>query len=465
MNNDEHLNVLSPPGDKSFINDEKIDNFDKSSFIEQPTVASEPLVATPEPAMPEVQQPIPAEPIPTVQTNEVPGQFVEMPAQVQPVQVEQPVVEQQVMPQAVQTEVMSQQVVAQPMPVAEPVQQPVMPEQVQPTFVGQPIMPEQAQPVQQMMVSEPQTIVPQPMPADPGQPVMPQQIPADPMQTAAPQPMVAEPVIQPAMEQMVQPAVAQTSAATVPESAPAVQSITSAFLQQDEQHPVEEPQVYVAPEAQPNNSEYKPFEYENKSNPKGTIIVVAILIGILVGGGLLAGSYIMSLFSVSNDINNSRDSNYLQTASNYIKYAGYLVNAADKVQIEDEETLYLIPVGNDDAYSCIRLESGGGSPYSSSFKMAYVGVTYDKDEGGYNYYFTSVDGSGKGIKFTSSTEIANGEASVEDVAKYAVKLHDIYLAQVSYESEIEDENDSDIPNMEEYANADKIIVLSQDECS
>ena len=449
MNNDEHLNVLSPPGDKSFLNDNKIENNDRSTFVEQSTVASQPFSAVVETPPVEVPQQSIVESMPAPQMQIEQTQFVEMPAQVPVEQVQQPVAPQPVIGQVVQ-----------PIEVQQPVAAPVMEQQVQPMYV--------AEPVQQMAAVQMQNVVPQPMPADPVQPVMPQQMPADPMQTVAPQPMVASPVmeqtVQPTMEQMAQPVV-ETPAVPAPEAAPVVQPTASAFLQQDEQHPIEEPQVYEAPESQSDNSQFKPFEYENKSSSKGAIVAVVIILAILVGGGLFVGPFVISLFSVSNEISNARDSSYLDLASSYIKSATNLVNEGKKVEIYKEDVLYLIPVGNDSMYSCVRLESGGMSPYSSSFKMAYVGVTYDNDEGEFDYFFTSVDGSGKGIKFSSSIDIANGDVSVEDISKYAVKLHQTYLGQESYEAEIDEESDVDIPIMEEYANVDKIIVLSPEECS
>jgi hypothetical protein len=141
---------------------------------------------------------------------------------------------------------------------------------------------------------------------------------------------------------------------------------------------------------------------------------------------------LVAIPSVTSYINNSRKSAYADTAANYIKGATNLVNEGVKVQAYSEDVLYMIPAGHNKELSCVALESGGQSPYNTMYKMAYVGVTYDNSKGSYNYYFTAVDGSGQGFKFTSSYKISSsksgeGSALVEaGLGNYAAKLQAQY---------------------------------------
>ena len=117
------------------------------------------------------------------------------------------------------------------------------------------------------------------------------------------------------------------------------------------------------------------------------LLAVIIILGILM---------LVAIPSVTNYINNSRKSAYIDTALNYVKGAINLVNEGKKVGFYDEDTLLLIPVGHGPE-SMVKLESGGQSPYNSTWYYAYVGVVYDNTNGSYSYFFTSSDQSGQGI--------------------------------------------------------------------
>ena len=117
------------------------------------------------------------------------------------------------------------------------------------------------------------------------------------------------------------------------------------------------------------------------------LLAVIIILGILM---------LVAIPSVTNYINNSRKSAYIDTALNYVKGAINLVNEGKKVGFYDEDTLLLIPVGHE-SESMVKLESGGQSPYNSKWYYAYVGVIYDNKNGSYSYFFTAADESGQGI--------------------------------------------------------------------
>ena len=178
------------------------------------------------------------------------------------------------------------------------------------------------------------------------------------------------------------------------------------------------------------------FNYNRKErvnfimkNKKGFTLIELLAVIIILGVLML-----VAIPSVTSYINNSRKSAYADTAANYIKGATNLVKEGQRVQCYDENTLYLIPAGHDKTKSCVALESGGQSPYNTTYKMAYVGVTYDNKSGSYNYYFTSVDGSGQGFTMRSSYVISSskdGEGSAlvsAGLGNYGDKLQELYTA-------------------------------------
>ena len=111
------------------------------------------------------------------------------------------------------------------------------------------------------------------------------------------------------------------------------------------------------------------------------LLAVIIILGILM---------IIAIPAVSTYINNSRKEAYVKTAKQVIGSTRNLVNSG-KLDMYDADITYYIP------NSCIKIENGemAKSPYGE-FVKAYVVVTYDGK--GYDYYWTSVDEAGEGVK-------------------------------------------------------------------
>ena len=218
-------------------------------------------------------------------------------------------------------------------------------------------------------------------------------------------------------------------------------------------------------------------------NKKGFTLIELLAVIIILGVLML-----VAIPSVTSYINNSRKSAYADTAANYIKGATNLVNEGQKVQCYDEDTLYMIPVGHNKKVSCVALESGGQSPYNTTYKMAYVGVVYHNTSGSYDYYFTSVDGSGQGFEFTSSYKISSsksdeGSALVKaGLGNYASGLQALYATTNATTQEQEPgttadyikcqtaatgctaESDTGIKGMLTTAGVNKIHVFATAEC-
>ena len=136
-----------------------------------------------------------------------------------------------------------------------------------------------------------------------------------------------------------------------------------------------------------------------KLNKKGftliELLAVIIILGVLM---------IIAIPSVTEYISSSRKSAFVDTASGYIDSVRTKVNQSTTLQFYDVNTLYLVPVGNQNDGVCVSDEKGGTSPFSDQWKYAYVGVTYNGKN--YNYYFMAKDGSNQGINFVSDGDLA-----------------------------------------------------------
>ena len=137
-----------------------------------------------------------------------------------------------------------------------------------------------------------------------------------------------------------------------------------------------------------------------KMNKKGftliELLAVIIILGVLM---------IIAIPSVTTYIQNSRKSAWVDTGAAYIKSTVNKVNEGEKLQFFEKEVLYLVPAGHDAAYSCVPVESGGQSPFSSTWNYAYVGVIYNGD--GYDYYYIAEDGAGQGIEFRTQKKLSD----------------------------------------------------------
>ena len=136
------------------------------------------------------------------------------------------------------------------------------------------------------------------------------------------------------------------------------------------------------------------------------LLAVIIILGILM---------IIAIPSVTSYISNSRKSAYVDTAREIIMGARNIVNSG-KYEMFDTDTTYYLPV------SCINTENGLKSPYGD-FDKAYVLVLYDGKS--YNYYWTSVDEAGQGIK-----NIVKYDNLTEDEIESDIKSSDINVDTV-----------------------------------
>lgn len=142
---------------------------------------------------------------------------------------------------------------------------------------------------------------------------------------------------------------------------------------------------------------------------KKTLILLLLVSIILVGCNNNSNNEVEK----SNDYNdvrdnyvtNSKKSAFIDMASAYIDAVRMKVNEGRKLKIYSTDTLYMIPVGNNDLKSCVSVETGGKSPFNAEWKYAYVGVVYDGT--GYSYYAVMEDESNHGIDILDQKALLN----------------------------------------------------------
>ncbi len=133
------------------------------------------------------------------------------------------------------------------------------------------------------------------------------------------------------------------------------------------------------------------------------LLAVIIILGILM---------IIAIPSVTKYISDSRDSAYIDTAKEIIGATRNFINEG-KISVYNTDVTYYVDV------NCIKTENANRSPYGE-FKKAYVGVTYDGN--GYNYYWTSVDDTGHGIKEILMDEDLNEDKILSDVKESDIDI-------------------------------------------
>jgi len=109
------------------------------------------------------------------------------------------------------------------------------------------------------------------------------------------------------------------------------------------------------------------------------ILSVIVILGILM---------IIAVPSIGNHINNSKKEGYVDTAKSLANGVRNLIHNR-KLRLNDKEATYYIDG------KCVKTNNGYRSPYGE-FEKAYIVVTVSEE--GNNYYWTSVDVTGSGVR-------------------------------------------------------------------
>lgn len=175
---------------------------------------------------------------------------------------------------------------------------------------------------------------------------------------------------------------------------------------------------------------------------------------------------------VDNYILNSKKSGNIDTFIYFMDSAMKEVNIATKIKLNDNNTLLLIPAGDNKAHSCLFLESGGKSMLSDEWRYLYIGVTYLNY--GYNYYAVAEDEADYGIDFFDRKTINNadynliykGSKAKENGYRLLKEYYNKTGENIVYESNSSEFKElSSIIKLTNNENYNKIVIIGSKNCS
>lgn len=137
-----------------------------------------------------------------------------------------------------------------------------------------------------------------------------------------------------------------------------------------------------------------------KNNNGFTLVELLAVIVILV---LLI---VIVIPSVTKYITRSRKKTLISSMDSYVTSVTTVFNDNEFGVLSKEDTMYYIPVSDDESKSCVSLETGGTDPFGN-WKGACVVVNYDSSSYSYDYYFTFYDDAGGGMSLTKIDEITS----------------------------------------------------------
>lgn len=165
---------------------------------------------------------------------------------------------------------------------------------------------------------------------------------------------------------------------------------------------------------------------------------------------------------VVEKIQDSRKLSFANTTVEFVKAVMVKVNEGKQFKFYDKSTLYMVPVGNDSSNSCVKIESGGKSPFSNSWNYAYVGVIYNGT--GYKYAFIGFDNSYYGFLFMALEDIEkNGveKLHMNDMANYIdVDLRGYYNSSTNEKHALTKEEIELYSEVLNNYSIDKVVYLS-----
>lgn len=150
------------------------------------------------------------------------------------------------------------------------------------------------------------------------------------------------------------------------------------------------------------NKSHKYKKFNNRAFTLIELLAAIIIMGILV---------LIAIPAVTSYISDSKKTSYISTAKNLVAGARNFVNSG-KFEMYDRDVTYYIDV------SCIEVNNTTRSPYGE-FDPAYVAVTFTGF--GYNYYWTSRDVTGTGIKKVTNLNLLSEENIENDIEKEEIR--------------------------------------------
>ena len=139
---------------------------------------------------------------------------------------------------------------------------------------------------------------------------------------------------------------------------------------------------------------------KNKGFTLIELLAVIIILGILM---------LIAIPSVTNYIERSRKSTYVESAKELLRGASNLINSGELDDIYDTDTTYYIPV------SAIKTENGEAQSPFGKYEPAYIAVTYDGEK--FDYYFVGKDEANKGVPSPLNSDSLNDDAIKSNVGE------------------------------------------------
>lgn len=162
-------------------------------------------------------------------------------------------------------------------------------------------------------------------------------------------------------------------------------------------------------------------------------------------------------------ISKTKSEALVESIESYLMMASYEVNSG-KYNMYDENTLYLIPAGNNKNYSCIMSDM---SVYEN-WKYLYIGVEYKGYS--YDYYAIGEDEDGRGIEFSDSLALRDEKNfySSSRVSKDGYNiLYELYNKKGNnniYEPTDETPEYSKLSEILSITNYKKIVIVGSKNC-
>ena len=208
---------------------------------------------------------------------------------------------------------------------------------------------------------------------------------------------------------------------------------------------------------------------DSKKADKKIIMIIAGLVGFFVLA-VIVSFIVNGILSSINNVEKEKKIEFAKTAAYYVKMAKLDFSDSSLSKIEDDSILILMPVGLDSELACVTIEAGGTTPYSSTWKYAYVALKYNKSKHMFDYYFVGIDGAGYGIQFASDDQLSEDnekldELVIKDMGDYGPVMYTMYQSGKNHaKASPGTYGDAELLAFTENIGAQSVVVLSQSDC-
>ncbi len=167
--------------------------------------------------------------------------------------------------------------------------------------------------------------------------------------------------------------------------------------------------------------------------------------------------------TVNDYVSNAKKKTWVDVGVSYLKSAVNKVNEGGRLALFSSDILYIIPVGN--GKSCVKVEYEVESPFSNTWKYAYVVAVYDG--AGYEYYYIAEDGAGYGVNLLTRKELMdngtefmylNSNRDSKDFGDYLTQKYNINENDLHELTNLEKSAYQKI--LSKYSNIRKVVYIS-----